>query len=264
MITLLYHDVVPVGQFSTSGFSGGDADIYKLEIPVFREHLREIGSRVESSKTLASAATVGDDQASVLFTFDDGGRGALHAAELLEQYGFRGHFFITTDWIGKSQFLALAEIRELHTRGHVIGSHSCSHPARMSSCSRAQLDEQWRESLRVLSDACGERLRVASVPGGYYSRKVAETAAAAGIEVLFNSEPTREIIRVDGCMVLGRYSVQQGLSADTVACIACGQWAPRAQQYLYWNLKKIAKQVGGSYYLHLRKSLLNRERARTS
>jgi hypothetical protein len=33
----------------------------------------------------------------------------------------------------------------------------------------------------------------ASVPGGYYSDRVAETAAAAGIRILFNSEPTTKV-----------------------------------------------------------------------
>jgi len=33
VISLLYHDVVSPGAFDASGFSGGDAHIYKLELP---------------------------------------------------------------------------------------------------------------------------------------------------------------------------------------------------------------------------------------
>jgi hypothetical protein len=57
-------------------------------------------------------------------------------------------------------------------------------------------------------------------------------------------------------MVLGRYSIQQGVSADIVARIASGERLPRLRQYLLWNSKKIAKRLGGNYYISLRKSLL--------
>src|SRR5262245_47304812 len=53
-------------------------------------------------------------------------------------------------------------------------------------------DEAFRtpKSRELLRDILGESVTVASVPGGYYGRAVAETAAEAGIRVLFNSEPT--------------------------------------------------------------------------
>jgi hypothetical protein len=126
----------------------------------------------------------------------------------------------------------------------------------MSHCSPAQLFREWKESARVLSDILGSELRAASVPGGYYSRRVAEAAASSGIEVLFNSEPGTGITHVEGCIVLGRYSIQQGVSADIVARIASGERIPRLRQYLLWNSKKIAKRLGGNYYISLRKSLL--------
>ena len=41
-ISLLYHDVVMPGQFDSSGFAGGDADIYKFARPEFERHLEAI------------------------------------------------------------------------------------------------------------------------------------------------------------------------------------------------------------------------------
>ena len=40
-------------------------------------------------------------------------------ADELEQMGWRGHFFITSDWIGRRGFLTAGQIRELRRRGHV-------------------------------------------------------------------------------------------------------------------------------------------------
>ena len=194
-------------------------------------------------------------------TFDDGGASALApTADLLERHGWRGVFFVTTDRIGSPTFLDAAGIRELRRRGHVIGSHSCSHPARMSACGREQLLDEWRRSRQVLSDVLGEAVTVASVPGGYYSRMVAETAAEAGYTMLFNSEPTTKAYPVNGCRVLGRYTVYRGMSARAAAGLATSS-LPRWRQALMWNLKKAAKAIGGRAYLALRHTLLARKYA---
>ncbi len=257
-ISLLYHDVVEPGQFASSGFPDKDADIYKLERQDFELHLDTIARDPAHGKIVVCDSPKQEmDSQALLFTFDDGGATALTIATLLEERGWRGHFFISTDYVGKPAFLGAKHLRELRVRGHVVGSHSCSHPLRMSHCGQAQLEYEWAESARVLSDILGEKLRVASVPGGDYSRRVAEAAAAAGIEVLFNSEPTCRVTQVGGCKVLGRYAIMQGVSAYTAAQIASGEWAPCLQQYLLWNSKKIAKRMGGESYLRFRKWFLN-------
>jgi peptidoglycan/xylan/chitin deacetylase (PgdA/CDA1 family) len=257
IISLLYHDVVGPGEFAQSGFPGRDADIYKLERRQFETHLEAIAKSPRSGDvTVLHAAADHIGSKALLFTFDDGGASAFAAAALLEVHGWRGHFFIASDYIAKPGFLTPEQIRELHARGHVVGSHSCSHPIRMSHCPPWQLEREWTESARVLSSILGTQVRVASVPGGYYSKSVAEAAAAAGLEVLFTSEPTSRVMRVNGCLIAGRYSIQQGTSTTTVARIAAGDWLPRLQQYLFWNSKKVAKRLGGSHYLALRKALL--------
>jgi peptidoglycan/xylan/chitin deacetylase (PgdA/CDA1 family) len=249
----MYHDVV--GDFpDVSGFPGPMAASYKLSVQRFDDHLQALARtrhpHLHSVMRLADHTT---NEMPFLFTFDDGGKSAYtHAAERLERFGWRGHFFVTTDYIDKSEFLSREEIRDLARRGHVIGSHSKTHPTRMSSCSREELLHEWRESTVVLSQVIGEPIRVASVPGGYFSRLVAETAAAAGIQTLFTSEPTTRVRLIDGCRVIGRYTMQRGTPPTTAAALADGQLAPRVRQALLWNMKKVGKAVGGKLYLGLR------------
>ena len=78
------------------------------------------------------------------------------------------------------------------------------------------------------------------------------TAQAAGLVGQVRST----VERVNGCLVVGRYSIQRGTSAETAARIASGERTPRLRQYLFWNSKKIAKSLGGGYYITMRKSLL--------
>lgn len=244
--SLLYHDVVPDGQYRSSGFSSPDADIYKLDASEFRRHLQAIVAR-------------GVRPHAGLFTFDDGGVSALEpTASLLEEFGFTGNFFVTTDFIGTPGFLTREQIRELHRRGHVIGSHSCSHPTRMALCPRDQLRREWSESGRVLADIIGADVITASVPGGFYSRAVAETAAESGIRVLYTSEPTAVAHTVGQMTVIGRYSVQQGIPASTAAELAAGDSWPRMKQAVLWGVKKAVKRVGGRYWLAFRTLVIAR------
>jgi peptidoglycan/xylan/chitin deacetylase (PgdA/CDA1 family) len=257
-ISLLYHDVVPPGQLSSSGFPGGDADIYKLSLPDFRCHLDAIHSSIPRPPVTVSQL---DDisRTPLLLTFDDGGASAHeHIASPLEALGWRGHFFITTNWIGRKGFLNAAQIRDLHMRGHFIGSHSCSHPARMSHCPSQQLHREWKDSIAVLSDILGTTVDIASVPGGYYARNVAEAAADAGIRTLFTSEPQSHADVVNGCRVLGRYTIMDGVRPATAAAIASGRTLPRVRQFAYWNTKKLLKTAGGGAWIRMRKWLLAR------
>jgi peptidoglycan/xylan/chitin deacetylase (PgdA/CDA1 family) len=196
----------------------------------------------------------------VLLTFDDGGVSSHHPiADLLESRGWRGHFFITTDRIGTPGFLTEPQLRELHRRGHIVGSHSCSHPTRMAALTRAGLDREWRESLARLSAVLGGPVKVASVPGGYYSRAVAESAAAAGVEVLFTSEPTAQVAVLNGCRVLGRYAVRRGMTPEWSAGFAAGRPSQCWRQSALWKAKRVAKALGGGRYLQIRQAILERK-----
>lgn len=260
-ISIMYHDVTEAGEAHTSGFAGPDAALYKLEREHFDEHLRAIASARTDEPALVTELSEKSESAPWLLTFDDGGVSAYTCiAEMLEERGWRGHFFVTAGYIGKPSFLSREQIIELHRRGHVIGSHSTTHPSRMSHCRPAEMLEEWKTSIETLSGILGQQVKVASVPGGFYSREVAEAASRAGIEALFTSEPVTKCSRVEGCLVLGRYTVQRRTGPQRIAALASGHLTPRMKQLLFWNAKKITKSLGGEYYLKLRKSLLSQER----
>ncbi len=259
-ITLLYHDVTPIQAEDSSGFAGPEAARYKLTPEEFARHLAALAGKVTRSPLAASTPNElrSAPRDAWLLTFDDGGTSAItEIAGQLERRGWRGWFFVSTDFIGTPSFCTHSQLRELRERGHVIGSHSCSHPERISRCSPRQLLDEWQRSRAVLSEILGEPITTASVPGGFYSAKVARAAATAGIEVLFNSEPTTRLSAVDGCLVVGRYCVYRGMS-DTDATCLIGDPLRRWRQSASWNAKKIAKKIAGPAYKLLRQQLLRR------
>jgi peptidoglycan/xylan/chitin deacetylase (PgdA/CDA1 family) len=240
--TLMYHDIVPPGAEDSSGFRGRDAALYKISPDRFRSHLIAILSR-SAPRT-------------PLLTFDDGGESALVAADELERCGLRGWFFVPTRFIGTRGFLDARGIRELAARGHQIGSHSCSHPLRMARCPRDQVSAEWRISRAVLTDILGADVRAASVPGGEYSHAVGETAASAGIEALFTSEPTRALRKIGSMDLCGRYTIQRWTSAKTAAALVSGAGVTCTAHAAVWAAKRYSKRIAGSWYLRVRERLL--------
>lgn len=257
-ISLMYHDVIKDGHYDSSGFEGEAAARYKLSLEAFENHLVAIAEAIDGNPvTVPEVSNKQSGSLPVLLTFDDGGLSAHSCiADTLERRQWRGHFFVTVGQIGKPSFLSRGQILDLHRRGHVIGSHSLSHPERMSHCTTEELDREWQESIEVLSEITGTRIMTASVPGGFHSRKVAEAAARAGVKTLFTSEPTTMWHCINGCSVLGRYTIQRGMLPATLAELAGGSTMPRLRQLIMWNAKKVAKAFGGQRYLKLRSSLI--------
>ena len=154
-----------------------------------------------------------------LMTFDDGGKSALRAAEALARRGWRGHFFIITSRIGERTFLNAAEIRELRASGHIVGSHSDSHPDIFRDLPFARMIAEWRTSRERLADILGEGCTVAAVPGGHISPAVLRSADSAGIESLFTCDPTLVPEIVGHCRVFGRFLVKRATSQAQMAAL---------------------------------------------
>jgi len=263
VITLLYHDVINGDDSDMSGFSGANPAEYKLPVDEFASHLQAISGALVGqliSPDDIDAQTF--ETPPVLLSFDDGGVSSYEQiAPMLESYGWRGCFFITTDRIGTPAFVSRNQIKELHQRGHTIGSHSCSHPKKISECSKEELLDEWQRSLAILSEIIGKQVTVASVPGGFYSRQIAETAAKSGVKILFTSEPVQRIVYVDGCAVIGRFSVKRGVGSIVPVEFVQGNYVRRFRQYAYWNIKKAAKAASGPIYPWIRSMYLARKQA---
>lgn len=250
--TLLYHDVVEPRGGEASGFPGGAAGLYKLTVAEFDRHLEAL-----QAAGLGPPALITGASGAWMLHFDDGGTSALaFIAPRLEAVGWRGHFFIPTRYLGSNGFLDPEGVRDLHRRGHVVGSHSWSHPARIADLPHEQIVAEWRRSRHEIESILGAPVTVASVPGGFYSQGVARAAAEAGIRVLFNSEPVVSCRLVAGVEVWGRFNINRRTRPASAAGLVCGRFHLRASQYVLWNAKKLGKGLAGPFYRRLRETVL--------
>ena len=103
-----------------AAFPGTGPAVYKLDRDEFARRLEAIRKAWLPGREL-------------FLTFDDGGVSAYApVAGISRNMPGGGHFFVTTDWIGQPGFLDDRQIRELHSRSHGFGNHSCSHREHMA------------------------------------------------------------------------------------------------------------------------------------
>lgn len=209
-----YHDVTD--DPSQSGFQRSGALPYKLGARLFRDHLDRL-AQAQLPPALVTEIDLTKPGRHVLLTFDDGGKSALEAATELSRRGWKGHFFITTSLIGRRTFLNPSEIRELQAGGHLVGSHSHTHPDIYRELDRERMLVEWRQSSDILAQILGEPCLAAAVPGGEISGAVLGSAGAAGFRYLFTSEPWLTPRVVGGCWILGRYCPKVATTADEIA-----------------------------------------------
>ena len=250
--TLMFHDVVLEDQFDSSGFPGRNAATYKLTQKQFSKYLNLLKNEdIQSPVIIENGITL--QKGGWVLSFDDGGVSAFDKVlTCLNQFSWRAHFFITTDYIGKKGFLDKKQIIILREQGHSIGSHSCSHP-NMTKLDRHVLMMEWKKSLQILSEIINEPVNTAAVPGGNYNDLVAQVAEESGVRYLFTSTPFMKVKHVGQCAVIGRYGIKNSTPISLVLKLAQGDAKTWLFQKIIWDAKKTVQSLLGNNYSILRK-----------
>ena len=237
-IVLMYHDIVTKDD-KTSGFQNESAFQYKVEETAFEDQVK---------------ALQGMD---VVFTFDDGGESFYSkAAPILEKYGFKGVFFISTKYLDTKGFLTKEQVKELAERGHVIGSHSHTHPEIFTKLSRREVCEEWQESAEILKGILGNSALSLSIPNGYASKVIMDEAISCEYTDIYTSQPTMKIRQYKKHKVIGRYVVHNGMSTQDVLRIVENK-RTRQKMAAKWHLLNVVKSVLGSSYDKIKAKVLH-------
>lgn len=146
--------------------------------------------RMRSSRTLPAR--------SVVFTFDDGYRSTLRAADILQAYGYSGTVFAVTSfadsgaplsWSGiedemmpetatNLEPLSWDELAALRARGWEVGSHTVTH-ALLTGVDDDRLAAELGDARRVIADRLGTCDTIA-YPYGIADARIAAAAGRAG------------------------------------------------------------------------------------
>ena len=247
-IVLMYHDVYKSDP-AESGFRRERDYPYKLPLDVFE---RQVASIFKYCKDHSLP------QESVVFTFDDGGCSFYHLiADVLEKYGYIGHFYVTTQYIGTDGFMTIDEIKALEERGHVVGSHAHTHE-HLYKLTPEQVKEEWSLSVFTLSNILGHKISEASIPNGDISDVVLRYCKESGLKDVYTSRPTTMVSNYMGMNLYGRYVVLCDTPDEYLLSIT-GSSFTRKRLAIKWCIISCVKMILGDRYVQL-KNLIYRNK----
>lgn len=116
----------------------------------------------------------------IVYSFDDGGKLDLRIAEKLNRYSIKGVFYVVLDWIGNEGYLSWEDIKELDREGHIIGSHTMSHPMDLKMVFDDQLHYEIQNSKDLLEATLGHNITSFSYPRGRADERVKAKVIEAG------------------------------------------------------------------------------------
>lgn len=236
-IVLMYHDVVN-DLCPKSGRQIDGALQYTINDMTFWAHVKD---------------TIKDD---VVYTFDDGGCSFISPiADILERYNKKAIYFISTSYLDTPFFLTKEEVKELDNRGHIIGSHSHTHPGKISSLTREECLKEWEVSKSILEDIVGHSVSAASIPGGDISDMVIDCMVEAGYTEIYTSEPTTVVRKYKGANIIGRYGITQSMSSLAFFKLIHNQHF-RNKLLLKYKILTFAKVVLGANYNKMKQFVL--------
>lgn len=234
---LACHDVLTHSKHR-SGFDTPGAAAYKIDLKAFHAHLKALARRVSDPPLLLNSTNV----SGWALTFDDGGISNYDTIlPVLEDRGWKAHFFIVTGQIGNEGFMSAGQIREMHQLGHSIGSHSVTHPRQMRKLPIQTLQDEWQNSKRYLEDLLGLPIKSAAIPFGSYDHNLLKVLTQAGYRSIFTSDPVSRPKTIHDATVYGRYSVTANTSSEKAARRAAGLSGSFSRERTYFYLKKVAR-----------------------
>jgi len=97
--------------------------------------------------------------------------------EILDQTDVKATFFFEGKWAKNHQ----EQVKLIHEKGHLIGNHSYSHPAKWGGFSYEQYKEEIVQTNEILTAIIGEPIIYFAPPGGEFNDKTIKAAYDQGM-----------------------------------------------------------------------------------
>ena len=180
---LMYHHV-------TEGEVASKLEVSKKTFTMQMSYLKSHGFQVVAPDELVHSVQSGQrPEKQIVLTFDDGYQdNYTQAAPILESFGFRGIFFIVTDWIGKPGWMTWEQVRDLQRRGHTIGAHSVTHRF-LTAMSLAEAKDEIYNSKKLIEERLGQSIHFFCYPAGRFNTAIENLVQQAGCRAAFTNAP---------------------------------------------------------------------------
>lgn len=162
----------------------------------------------------------------VSLTFDDGTADQLQAAQLLENNGLKGTFYVNSGRIGTGDYLSAGQLQQLQANGHEIGGHTISH-ADLTALGSAEQQHQICDDRTALTNL-GLKADNFAYPFGAYNASVEQLVRGCG----YRSGRTVGGISCSGCDVAENIPPADSFAVQTPNSIKADTSLATMQSYV--------------------------------
>lgn len=153
----------------------------------------------------------------VMLTFDDNVGDQMTVAEpILKELGFKGVFFIMTVTLNKPGYMSREQVKQLHTEGHVIGSHTYDHQ-NMRKLPDSLWVVQVDKPQQQLKDITGEDVKYFAYPFGLWKPEnipaLQKRDLKAAFQLTEKRDTTAPLYTIRRMIVPGGWSANQMLKS---------------------------------------------------
>ena len=179
-VIIMYHSVSP--ESTTPANYGGKLNVttrtFERQMKFLSDHdynvisLTEFINRMKANKRIPRKTLV--------ITFDDGLKNNFtNAYPILKKYNFPATMFITTDFIGRKNFIIPEDVKIMQKNNISIGSHTISHPF-LPWMTDKNIRKEVFGSKKILEKITGQKVNLFSYPSGKFNDKTEEIIRDAG------------------------------------------------------------------------------------
>ena len=188
-----------------------------------------------------------------LLSFDDGFSSDFEIVlPLMNKFGIKGIFFITTSYVGKKNYLNWNQIKTLSNEGMEIGSHSVNH-LDMLSLSKEERLQEIVDSKKFIEKKINKEIKTFSFPFGRCNKELISEVLSSGYQYCFTSKPGRLNLNEN---IVPRISINGSMSKNRLDKIINKNIINYYNTVIYYNLRELAKHMLGiEYYWKLRRVL---------
>ena len=188
----------------------------------------------------------------VCITFDDGASSDFfYAFPILKKYDFTGVFFITTDRVDTSHNVTWENLIAMKSEGMSIQSHTVTHPF-LSSLTDIQVRQELLQSKLTLEKQLAISVDFISIPGGFLSKKVIETAKTVGYRSVCTSVPGFNTISLEPALLLKRFMITRRTSFNHFVRIVNGDVNLIRKLKIHYMIKANLRRIlGHDFYYRI-------------
>ena len=230
---------------------------YVLQVQQFRqqmEYLQKAGFTTFFLEELISMPQWPKN--AVVLTFDDGHQSNFTLAlPVLEEFGFKAHFFITTGWVDTPFHLTSHQIQILSEKGMQIGSHGVTHRY-FNELNGYTAHEELKKSRDTLQAIIDKPVSSFSAPGGRITHDTIERGMSLGYS-LFCTSRVAMMHQGEGLNNIPRFALRADTSLNNFAKIVQGVFLYQFRQTAKSTLLNLGKKIlGNQAYERIRLAIM--------